>query len=245
MNSEANASLSNSLTVIVPCYNEENNIRDAMKNLWVALEGIVHDFEILLINDASTDRTGEILEEIKPNYPKTKVIHLKKNRGMGYVFFYGLAQGTKNYITVFVGDNEIDPKSFRNLLCQIGKADIITAFHSNPEVRPFHRRCFSKLFTILVQLATRTRLRYYNGPAIHRREDIMKLAMQNDGFGFLAEITTALLQQGKNCLEFPILFKPRQYGLSQALQWKSIRSVLNTLGRMAMQRYAIYGTACY
>lgn len=241
---EANVGAVRSLTVIVPCYNEAANVRQAMASLWECLRGTVHDFEILIVNDGSTDETGSIIDGLAAKYPGTRALHLPVNRGMGYAFFYALARGTKKHVTVFVGDNEIEQRSFRALLEQIGTADILMAYHSNPSVRPWHRRGLSLLFTMLVRWITNTRLRYYNGPAIHPREAVLSLGIENDGFGFLAEITTSLLRLGHSYRELPIELRPRRFGISQALRWKSVREVASTLGRMAVQQKLAVGAAC-
>ena len=124
------------LSVLVPCLNEEENIESTVMTLIAALEGLINDYEVLIVDDASTDRTGEIADELASRFPRVKTIHHSRNLGLGGSFHEGAAQATKDYVMTVFGDNEIDPRSLRALFLNVGKADLIIPFLANVRLPP-------------------------------------------------------------------------------------------------------------
>ncbi|MDG6257109.1 MAG: glycosyltransferase family 2 protein [Methanomicrobiaceae archaeon] len=112
----------NSIAVVVPAYNEEELIGETLRSFppWIDL--------IVPVNDASKDRTGEIIEEFAGRDPRIAVIHHTKNRGVGAAICAGYAQaleGGADVVAVMAGDNQMDPVYLPSLLDPIidGEAD--------------------------------------------------------------------------------------------------------------------------
>ena len=95
-----------SLTVMVPALNEERNLEAAVLVIIKALDDSGIDWEIVLVNDGSTDKTGDIANELASQEPRIKVIHHQRARGVGYCFREGIKFSTKDAITWVPGDGE-------------------------------------------------------------------------------------------------------------------------------------------
>jgi len=227
---------SNSLSIIVPCYNEEGNVEATLRDIEGAIDGVIEDYEIIVINDASRDRTGSVIEAYSADRPHLRVIHHERNFGLGASFYHGVDLSTKRYVMSVFGDNEITRESLRDLFGRVGEADILIPYLTNHCIRPKARQILSWGFLWIVNFITGRSIRYYNGPAIHLRENLLKLPTRNAGFAYMAEILTYLLDQGNAYLEVPYAMRTRFYGSSSALRFKNCVSVGATLFSILKRR---------
>ena len=221
-----------SISVIVPAYNEEENLAGAVSSIKSAAADNFSGYEILVIDDCSSDKTGSIADEISRKDPNVRVFHNAKNMGFGYNYRMGVGLATKDYVGLIPGDNEIIEESIRDIFNCVGKADMVLPYHTNSEVRSFLRRGLSGSFTTLLNLLFGYRLKYYNGPVVHKREIVTKVPMNTDGFAYQAEIITRLLKAGHSYIEVGMKIRSRQHGHSKALYPKNVWSVLKTIVRL-------------
>lgn len=226
-----------SLSIIVPCYNEEGNVRATVQDIVDSIEGAVADYEILIFNDASQDRTGEIIDELAKGNPRIQGYHHRENLGLGATYYRGVELATKEYVMSVFGDNEVTKESLHFLFQQVGKADILIPYLTNHDIRPWHRQLLSWGFGTIINALTRRRIRYYNGPAIHRRENLLNLPTRNAGFAYMAEILTVMLNGGTSYLEVPYQMRTRSYGSSSALRFRNCLSVSATIASIFKRQW--------
>jgi glycosyltransferase involved in cell wall biosynthesis len=220
------------ITVIVPAFNEEANIKDAIENILFAIGNNFEDYEILVFDDGSTDRTGEIIDEFAVNNDKIKALHNGRNRGFGYCCGRGVEIAGMNYISILPGDNEIEGFSVREMFKAIGVADIISPYTVNIEVRPRHRIIISSLYVLIMNILFRCNLHYYTGPAIHRRDLLRKIPLKISNFAFMSVVLVKLIRSGYSFVEVPIYIRNRTQGKSKAFKIKHVISVLCTIGKL-------------
>lgn len=221
-----------SISVIVPAYNEEENLAGAILSITSAAVDNFNGHEILVIDDCSSDKTGSIADEISRKDQNVRVFHNPKNMGFGYNYRMGVGLATKDYIGLIPGDNEILEESIKEIFSCVGKADMVLPYHTNSEVRSFLRRSLSGSFTALLNLLFGYRLKYYNGPVVHKREIITRVPMTTDGFAYQAEIITRLLKEGHSYIEIGMKIRNRQHGHSKALYPKNVWSVFKTVAKL-------------
>lgn len=218
-----------SLSVIIPCLNEEENLEETYENVAAALKQTADAYEILIFNDASTDRTGAIAEAIAQRDASVIVHHNQVNRGFGYNFIKGVEIARMDYVSVIPGDNEISRESICRIFSQVGKADIVTAFSMNMEIRPYGRRLVSRLFTLVINCLFCCELQYYNGPSVHRTELIRGLDINTFGFAFHAVTLVKLIRGGHSFCEVDTYLQRKRAYRSTAVRWRNIASVVKAI----------------
>jgi glycosyltransferase involved in cell wall biosynthesis len=217
-----------SITIIIPCFNEEENLLAAYTNVTTALTETAHESEILIFDDGSSDKTGEIAEAIKTADPRVTVVTNRPNQGFGYNYKAGISIARMNYVTVIPGDNEISRESMTRIFRLMGRADMIIPFTMNMEVRPWSRRLVSRLFTVLMNAIFQCELQYYNGPTLHRADLVRGLDITTCGFAFQAAMLVKLIRRGHSFCEVDMFLERKPVYRSNAVKLKNIVSVLVT-----------------
>lgn len=228
-----------SLSVIIPAYNEEGNIAAAVGEVVRAINNKFDDYEIIIIDDYSSDRTGGIAEELSRENRHIKVVHNARNMGLGYNYKKGVELVEKEYVVMFPGDNEVLGKSIENMFNLIGKADIIIPYTANLSIRPLLRQIISRVFTTIWNVAFNLRLKYYNGCVIHKSAIVKAVPMSTFGFAYQAEILVRLLRSGHNFIETEMLLRERAHGSPKAFSTKNIFAVLGTFIRLLLEVHVL------
>ncbi len=118
-----------SISVVLPAYNERDNIEKAVRNAQAALKLIGRRYEIIIVDDGSTDGTREICDEIRKKDPsRIRVIHHQKNMGYGAALRHGFAQAKYELIFYTDSDNQFDIFELRYFLPLLDSYDIVVGF---------------------------------------------------------------------------------------------------------------------
>ena len=215
-----------SISFIVLALNEEDNIEMTVETILKAVEKSgPSDYQIVLVNDASTDKTGGIMEKLAISNPKIKVVHNEVNLGLGGAYKRGIAFAQCDYLMIVAADNVMPAQDMSAILDHLGQADIILPFLTNPALRPLARRIGSWGFTTLVNFLFGLRVRYYQG-MLPRRAYLNRISITTDSYAFPAEATVKLIKAGCSFVEVGIGNTPSYRGRSRALQPKRLLGVL-------------------
>ena len=214
------------LSIFVPCFNEEKNIINALNNIKKAIENI--NYEILIVNDGSTDKTFDMVGKFKKHNPNLniKIFHNEKNLGIGFNYYATAHKALGKYYMLVNGD-AVEPSSeIKKIVNNLGKADMILP--NFIDKRNFTRKIISKLFVVIINLITFNNLKYYNGQVLHLTENVKFYGRSVPGFGYQAELITTLLLHKKTYLEVSIELTNRMYGTTAVFSLRNILSVVNT-----------------
>ena len=220
------------VTVIVPSFNEEENIENTVKNILIAINNYFDDYEILLFDDGSTDKTGEIIDKLAAGNLNVKAIHNSVNRGFGYSYNKGVELASMGYISVLPGDNEIHERSIADMFRLIGDADIIVPYVINTEVRPRTRRIVSSLYIFIMNLLFKCDLHYYTGPAILKSEFLKNVPLKTSNFAFMSSVLVRLIRSGQSFIEVPIYLKKQVGRKTKAFRIKNVVGVIWTIFKL-------------
>lgn len=132
-----------SLSVFFPCFNEEGNIENTVKNAIKVLENLGLQYEITIVDDGSTDKTGQIADGLTKRNPKVKVIHHQKNLGYGEALKSGFYNAKYATIVYTDGDGQFDFSEVTKFLGQIEDNDLIIGYRIKRR-DPFFRIVFKK-----------------------------------------------------------------------------------------------------
>ena len=217
------------ISIIIPAYNEEGNIAGTVNEVLKAFGDRFGAYEILIVNDGSKDGTGEVANALATKNPCIKTIHNSPNMGFGYSYRRGVQAATCDYVGFFPGDDCLPSECIESVFDQVGKADIISHYTSNFEVRQPARRVISHTYTWMMNTLFGLHLSYFNGPTIHRREVIQNVKISTKGFAFLSEIMVRLIRSGHSYRQIGTPIRERKRGSSKAFRLKNVISVLKTV----------------
>ena len=157
-----------SISFIVPCYNEEDNISDVINEIEsavISFSNIV--YEIIIIDDASKDKTLKIIKKMQKMNKNIKIIQNKENKGLGGSIKKGFCNIQNDYVMYLPGDNCHSKTEIKKLLEVNSDFDILLSYYSNARTRNLFRRLFTYLYTPFLNLIFGLNLPYYNGIAIY------------------------------------------------------------------------------
>lgn len=227
------------LTIIIPCKNEEANISSTLDTVLAAMAETSFSLEILVLDDGSTDRTSEVVEQYQRQHPELPLRLHKNSRNIGlsnsYVDGAFLARG--KYCKLMSGDDAEPTGALVTMFKRIGEADIVIPYHEELTGKSAARVGVSKLYTFLVNLFSGNSIRYYNGGAIHLRYNILRWHSYTFGFGFQADFITRLIDLGATYVEVPVKARHTEKGRGASpFHIRNFVSTAHTLFEIARRR---------
>lgn len=226
------------LTLFVACYNEEENIIDSLEAIAAAVAEFSWTWEVIVIDDASTDRSVELVKQYMcahPEYPVMLVVR-DINQGLAQNYIEASFLGRGKYFKLVCGDNVETSQQLIDLFRRIGEADLLIPYHIDTSSRTLFRRALSRLFTIMVNLISGFNIGYYNGNGVQLRYSIMRLNTNFRGFDYQADLILRQLEQGKTYVQIPVVAGERPAGNSKAITFKNVFSVLHFFLNIAIRR---------
>lgn len=227
--------MSRTISVIIPARNEEANILGTVDEVVAALGNRFEDYELLLFDDGSHDRTGELMESAARANPRIRVTHNEQSRNLGGVYKQGIAAARFEYLFLVPGDNEITGSALVATLNAVGKADIVIPYPTNMRIRPWARRIGSLGYTLLINLLFGRRLNYYNGTVICRTADARTIVIRTDSFAYQSEALLKLLRAGKTYVEVGIEIRQWPGRRSNALRLRNLIAVCKAVGHLVVE----------
>lgn len=215
------------LSIIIPALNEAENLEACVREVVQALPASL-PYELLIFNDGSSDATGAIAERLSREFPVIRPFHNRTPMGLGYNYAKGVERASGKFVVMIPGDNETQMASLSPALEKLGSYDILIPYTSNPQVRPWMRRVLSRCFTALCNLVFGLRVKYFNGPCIHRTELLRSIPLDTSGFAYMLQILVRLIKSGATYTHIPMELRSRASGSSKAFAPRNIVSVVKT-----------------
>ncbi len=144
-----------SLSVFFPCYNEEANVVRTTEEAIKACRQFCSDFEVIIVNDGSKDRTAERADELAAKYEEVRAVHNHPNLGYGGALQRGFAEATKEWIFYTDGDGQFDFQEIGKLIPLLGDCDIVSAYRldrKDSALRKLNAWCWTTLVNMVFGL---------------------------------------------------------------------------------------------
>ena len=211
------------LTVFFPAYNDGGTIASLVIRAVQAAGRLTPDFEVIVVNDGSTDATREIAEELARTYPQVRVVNHPKNRGYGGALRTGFASATKDLIAYTDGDAQYDPTEVEVLWNRLAPdVDMVTGYKMRRS-DPLHRIVIGRIYHHTVKLMFRLRVRDVDCDfRLMRREIFDRVKLEHDTGVICLEMMRKIQDAGFRVVEVPVHHYHRTHGTSQFFNFRRI-----------------------
>ncbi|MDY6989256.1 MAG: bifunctional glycosyltransferase family 2/GtrA family protein [Thermodesulfobacteriota bacterium] len=217
MMNEQNQEKSKTLSIVIPCYNEEGTLAECVRRvLAIADESL--SLEIIIVDDASSDSSLSHARELEADHPEIVVLNHHKNQGKGAALRTGFARATGDYVVVQDADLEYDANDLKRLIAPLiqDRADVVlgSRFLSPGAHRVFHFWHFmgNRLLTFLSNMFTDLNLTDMEACyKAFKRRIIQGIDIRENRFGFEPEIVAKIAHQRLRIYEIGITYYGRTY----------------------------------
>lgn len=201
-----------SISVFFPCYNEQENVGRTTEKGLVVLETLNTDFEVIIVNDGSSDDTGRIADEIAGRDNRVKVVHHEVNLGYGAALRSGFKAATKELVFYTDGDGQFDIGEMPPLLELTEQYDIVSCYRLNrqdPVVRKINGWCWTRLVCLLFGLKIRDIDCAFK---LYKREIFDNIELSSTGALIDTEILARAKRKGYSIVQKGVHHYPRMAG---------------------------------
>ena len=237
MASENNNS-ANSLTIVIPVLNEEKTVAVTVEKVLTLARQHLRTFEIIIVDDGSTDNSPEIINKLAHENQEVKALHHPVNQGAAKCFRSGLEKSSCQFIMGLPADDVLTTNSMVSLFQTIGKADLIVGCRINQKnTRTKFRYVFSMSITKFTSLIFRVKLDDYNGPIISPVHTVRKFKLRSRHFALGHEIIVKALRDWKlSSLAIDVEMNIQKKTLTSAIKLSSLLDVLITFSYLLIKK---------
>jgi len=229
-----------SVSVVVPCFNEEDGIPQLHEKLSPALDHAsnAYELEVVFVDDGSTDHTYRLLNEAFGHRNNTKVVRHEKNHNLGRAIRTGIQQSSGEWIANLDSDCTYDPSVLEPMLQAMEEgADLVSVSPYHPRGRvvgvPHHRLFLSKSLTAMYRLILRKQIYTFTALArVYKRSVVPQIQSPASDFTCVAEMMLKALKQNLHVAEVPTSLSVRKFGESKMKTAKVIEAHLKLLKRL-------------
>jgi glycosyltransferase involved in cell wall biosynthesis len=209
------------ISLIIFGYNEHKSIKAVFENALDVIKTLSEDFEIIIVDDGSTDNTGIVLDEITEKHPNTIVVKHARNEGIGMALRSGYKTATKDYVCAIPADGQFN----------VSQLKILTPFESNTfysfyrfDTRyGFYRRMLTWINRLFNQHLLGIYIRDVNWIKVYKKTQLETAKPVLTSSLIESEICAKLYKLGVMPIEIPSEYLERAYGLAKGGNWKTLK----------------------
>ena len=221
-----------SLTIFFPFYNEEDNIERVARLALEAAPKFADEFEIILVNDGSLDRTEAIADRLAEEVPQIRAVHNRPNVGYGGAVRRGFAEAEKEYIFFTDGDGQFDVGEIDRLVALLDQCDIAVGYRAN-RADPFMRKFNAWGWRQLIRMLFGVKVRDIDCAfKLLPKTFIDAIELKSDGAMISAELLAKARYRGLRVAETPVTHYARTAGNPTGANFKVIVKAFRELFRL-------------
>ena len=226
--------LVSSVSAFIPCYNDAMSIGKMVRDVRESLVASVSDFEIIVVNDGSSDNSLEVLQELQKEITELRIVNHEVNRGYGGALLSGIAASTKQWVFYTDGDAQYDAREISRCIDAVTEtSDIIQGFKIG-RGDPFHRRLIGRVYHHSVRLLFRLPVRDTDCDFRLMRKSILdKFRLQSTTGVICVEMMHAFNRVNARFIEVGVSHYHRPHGKSQFFR-------LPAVSRSALQLFQLW-----
>lgn len=221
-----------SWSVIIPCFNERGTLEEVVERVKSVLQRIAPEFEIIIINDGSTDGSKELIDALVKNDAQLRSIHHPVNTGLGTVLREGyFAARCENVISV-PGDGQFDVQEIIPYAI-VPRKTFISFYRKENRAYSFFRNMLSRVHRFLNKQLIGLELKDVNWALIIKRKELESLSLEMKSTLIKSEICAKMQVLGYKAIEVQSCYHPRAYGVSKGSSLKMITQAAVELWRLS------------
>ncbi len=220
------------ISVFFPAFNDEGSIGSLVEDALAVLPALADDYEVIVVNDGSSDRTAEVLDEIARREPRLRVVHHGVNRGYGAALRTGFASATKELVFYTDGDGQYDVRELAALRPLLAPGvDIVNGYKIQRADR-WRRKAIGAAYNRLAHLLFSIPIRDVDCDfRLLRRRAFEGVELFSSSGSICVELVHKLHRAGRVFAEVPVHHYPRAHGRSQFFTLRRVgRTALDLLG---------------
>jgi glycosyltransferase involved in cell wall biosynthesis len=204
------------LSIFFPAYNDSGTIASMVVTAVLTARALTSDFEVIVINDGSADRTPQILDELARVYPQVKIVHHPQNRGYGGALRSGFATASKTFVFYTDDDAQYDPSEMARLWARMDdEFDLVNGYKISRS-DPIHRIFIGRLYHFTVTTLFGLRVRDVDCDfRLMRRSIFDRIHLEKNSGVICLELMKKITDAGFRIAEVPVHHYHRAYGKSQ------------------------------
>jgi glycosyltransferase involved in cell wall biosynthesis len=225
------------LSITIPVYNEEENLGPLHDLLIRALEPLGKPFEIILVNDGSTDGSERALEALARKDPRVKVVNFRRNFGQTAAMMAGIHYASGEIIIPMDGDLQNDPADIARLLAKLDEGyDVVSGWRQDRKDHALRRNLPSRIANFLISRISGVHLHDYGCSLKAYRKDVLKgVKLYGEMHRFIPIYAS---WEGGRVAEVPVSHHPRKHGESHYGMDRVLKVVLDLIVVQFLARYA-------
>jgi glycosyltransferase involved in cell wall biosynthesis len=226
-----------SISLVLPAYNEADNVEPMVAEATSALEASTDDYEIIVVDDGSHDGTADVTRRVMENHPHVRLVQHPVNKGFGAAVFSGFTNAVKDWIFYTDADRQFVLSELSQFVPSMDQADLIAGYRA-PRRDPFLRVLYGKGWSMLCTLLFGYTVRDVDcGFKLFRREIIQQLAPQiaSRGATFSIEWLVRAKRAGYRFVELPVTHRARMAGSQTGANIDVIVRAFRELLRVRLQ----------
>jgi glycosyltransferase involved in cell wall biosynthesis len=238
------------LSVVIPVYNEAPNLASLCQELVATLEAWGRSFELVLIDDGSTDESFTVLQSIQARDRRVRVVQFRRNFGQTAAFAAGFAEARGRLIATMDADLQNDPRDIPAMIARLeAGCDIVCGWRKDRKDPWLNRRLPSTIANWIISRATGVRLKDYGCSLKVFRSDVVKpLRLYGEMHRFIPALAS---EMGAAITEMPVGHRPRVHGRSKYGISRTLRVILDLVtvkfllsySTRPMQIFGLWGMA--
>lgn len=227
-----------SLSIAIPAYNEEENIEWVVKDSLKTIPKYFKDYEIIVVDDGSKDKTGQIADKLAKKYPEVRVIH-QLNGGYSKAMLTGIMAATKDYVAYMPADGQFLVEDMRHCFEIIDKNDLVLGYRGSRPDYTNKRIVFSYGYLLLLLFLFGIRWIDVGWVNIWKTKEVQKLKINAAGGIFiLTEIVVRFMRKGLKIDEAPSYYHIRKSGEVKNAKFKVVWNTFLSALKLKMELIA-------
>ena len=220
------------LSIVLPAYNEQDALRDAIERYLAGLEACgIESFELLVVDDGSTDATGRLADELAGSDPRIRVVHQERNLGQAAAILTGFRHARGAIVTHNGIDLPFAPRDTARAMAPFGEgADVVVVERATRGSYGLARRVISRANVLLVRLLFRSPFRDHNFVQFYRREVVESIQPRSRGVSTVTpELILRARRRGYRVVAVPADYHRRRRGASSIGVREVLHAAVETL----------------